>query len=79
MIDRELKPCPFCGGKAEITEMASGYGNREFTKEYRIGCEGCRVYFRRTTRFRLEKDEPVFIVNGCQEAINDWNRRAGEE
>ena len=74
----KLKPCPFCGGKAEITETASGHGSREFTMEYRIGCQSCRVYFRRETRLRIEGGKPVFIVNGYQEAINDWNRRAGE-
>lgn len=30
MSDIELKPCPFCGGKAEILKMAS-FGKELFT------------------------------------------------
>ena len=72
----ELKKCPFCGGEAEIIECASGHGNREFIKDYRIECPSCKIYFRRTTRLRLEEGQPVFIANGYQEAIEAWNRRA---
>lgn len=72
----ELKKCPFCGEKAEITECAPGHDNHEFTKDYIIGCPSCKVYFIKTTRLRLEEGQPVFIANGYQEAIEAWNRRA---
>ena len=48
MRELELKPCPFCGGKA--IKSAFSWGNID--DEYTIECTVCRV---RTTVSKLEE------------------------
>lgn len=79
MSERELKPCPFCGRSANIKEYETAYSNRQLQTTYRIGCESCGVYFKKTTRLKIEEGEPVIIEDGYQGAINAWNRRTGEQ
>ena len=58
-----LKPCPFCGGKAKLKKFKSKalFG----TIAYYAECSVCKV----RTEMSLEQEEPV----------EAWNRRAGEE
>lgn len=53
----ELKPCPFCGGKAETNLLLGNYC---------ITCTRCMG--------------AIFPARGMtkEEAIEAWNRRAGE-
>lgn len=60
----KLKPCPFCGGKAEIV-YRTNYSAHKF---YRTECSECDA---RTASY---EDEP-----GKGEAIERWSRRAGDE
>ncbi len=56
----KLKPCPVCGGEAEIIQWyIKGIANR---KHYRVQCSTCKHYYLWQRR-RLEK------------AISDWNER----
>ena len=58
-----LKPCPFCGGEADVsfyeTESLFSHDQVEYTQ---VGCDDCDVYL---------LSEPGFEVN----AIAAWNRR----
>ena len=73
----ELKPCPFCGGKAKIEEYAMGHkGNRMFTASYNCGCDKCKIYFAHNSEFTLEHGQPKFIYNGYETVKEMWNRRA---
>ena len=75
----ELKPCPFCGGKANIREFAHGHsGAGEFTASYEVGCPKCKIVFRYDSRFVLENGIPKFKENGYEKCVEAWNRRAGE-
>lgn len=60
-MDNELKPCPFCGGKAEMITrkqcLADAYSVRCTNKH-------CRGHTQR-------------LVRAEQKARNDWNRRVG--
>ena len=74
MTDK-LKPCPFCGGEAEVYDYESkhdiydpdtlGYVDTEYYTKYGVGCVlcGCIVADR----------------NSETEAIEAWNRRATDE
>ena len=59
----ELKPCPFCGGKAWLngTIMWS-----DLSKRFSVFCCECRVETPRTSHTK-------------EEAIEAWNRRAKHE
>ena len=76
----KLKPCPFCGGEATIKHFSSGHnGNGMFTASYKVGCNKCKIDFIHTSEFKLVDGQPKFIVNGFDEAIEAWNRRAGNQ
>lgn len=65
-MTRELKPCPFCGGPAEIEEVLSGIDGVRFS----VGCTAdeahCMGYQSLTT------------FNFQSEAADAWNKRADE-
>ncbi len=58
-MTKELKPCPFCGGEAEIFKMTSE-SDKEFECWYVI-CEECTI------------QTPACITR--DEASEAWNRR----
>lgn len=74
MMDEELKPCPFCGGKAKV----------KATKKEHIGftiwcaCESCECGAR-TVGFCPDtnrEDNTLENIERCKKkAIKAWNRR----
>ena len=56
---KALKPCPFCGGKAEIEMDDDWYWN------YHVFCQECKI--------------GTDCYETADEAIEAWNRRAGEQ
>ena len=65
--DYELKPCPFCGGRAEYRKVGNSYIG---IKEATIKCSQCHV--KRTQRFIHKKFEFEWIDKTM---IDSWNRR----
>lgn len=63
-----LKPCPFCGGKAERKETEKYIGLGRSIPQYYIRCgnEDCSLYVATCNRDTEE------------EAVEIWNRRATE-
>ena len=78
-----LKPCPFCGGAAEIKEIELGSDCNRTT----IVCCGCGVTLEWVQEFYLhEVKDPIsgehlytirMAHNGSP--IDAWNRRVGNE
>lgn len=62
----DLKPCPFCGGKA-ITSEEAGINPRIPGCGW-VGCQCCRVFM-----------EYTHGDKGKKLAIDAWNRRANDE
>lgn len=61
MID--LKPCPFCGGDAELKTWWAGLGVRRYI--HRVQCSKCRC---NSGDWKIKP-----------KAVEAWNRRAGEQ
>lgn len=78
MNETELKPCPFCGGKAEIRQKSNGYGAGIFTADFEVGCVNCHFSFRYTTKLRLVNGEPIVDEDGYKYCVMKWNGRAYE-
>ena len=63
MPNIELKPCPFCGGKAELKTV-----NQCFAEAYYVRCKD------KTCRGRAAK-----AVRSIHAAVKSWNRRSSDE
>ena len=74
----ELKPCPFCGGKAEIKD-----GHLYAIKSVQAHCTQCNVampkvpidhlMYTNGKQVRLTKDHAIM------KTANEWNRRADND
>lgn len=68
MKQNELKPCPFCGGRAAI-----GQTKKSLKLQYCVGCDNTRCIANRLRNpFILHYLSPY-------EALEAWNRRARDE
>lgn len=75
----DLKPCPFCGGKAEI---CSGFENKFLGKYWYVRCISC--YSRGSGIFESMKElqpnqEYEAIKRVWDKAIKAWNGRAKDD
>lgn len=59
----DLKPCPFCGGKARLFVNGG----------VRVVCTRCYV------STRVLKDELEYVSSAVELSVEAWNRRAGDE
>lgn len=63
-VNRQLKPCPFCGSDKIMVRDNSGYfGAKE--KEYYIVCRKCGTFFGNKN-----------VYGSRERTIRAWNRRA---
>lgn len=84
MNETELKPCPFCGGEADILDnrnehvsyRAFGYGIRAYPTWYKCYCKKCGAV---GATIHIEKgceNNSFYEKHAKEEAIKAWNRRA---
>lgn len=60
----ELKPCPFCGGKAQ--KRKDLIGSTKLNEYYYVRCDKCRC------------SSPSFQKDDFCKAVKAWNRRSNE-
>lgn len=74
----ELKPCPFCGGKAELRDSPNSR-SEEGMSFYEVRCKNCGVYVRgESFNFwvvKYNRENPQDQLS----AVERWNKRAYEE
>lgn len=74
----ELKPCPFCGGKAEA-RISPNSRSEEGESFYEVRCKKCGVHVTGksfnfwTVEYNAEKPQDLLSAVEC------WNKRAYEE
>lgn len=83
MDEIKLKPCPFCGGDAEIRMESTGKNVQgELNAQYRIWCKRCGCsgsIHRFNVSVHFAYGGHVIIDNfEKQNAIDAWNTRAAE-
>ena len=65
----ELKPCPFCGGNADLEVYDGRYGPFLYA-----ACELCGAS---SKQFRVAKGEDPWEGKAARQAASFWNRREG--
>lgn len=80
-----LKPCPFCGGKAELShtpiEKTRSSQNGDLITQWEVICYECGTSKGEyTTEYWFTNDETLQIkdskfYDGRQKAIEEWNTR----
>lgn len=78
MSRTEFKPCPFCGAQPKVTVKSCGYTSGYFYEEYDIKCVDCRIGFSGKSCFVTKNGLPVVSIDGYQECLDRWNRRAND-
>ncbi len=66
----ELKPCPFCGGEAILTEEKICLGHGEYPEEYFVKCKTCRARGSAKIAYGLTTEQCKDLAKEC------WNRRS---
>ena len=84
----ELKPCPFCGGEAEIRtsepEIDARSANYYIKTSVWVRCKKClfaRESFTAYVRLddkNMETKGSLSDDQGFKHVVNQWNRRAGD-
>ena len=82
-MNEQLKPCPFCGGKAILQRVYSGYSTGPTTIKdiWEITCENgcCKTNKYTDNIYHDTNGEIVAEANGAQQAIEIWNKRPENE
>lgn len=66
----DMKPCPFCGGKAHMEYSSRSFMNGKSTRVSYVYCEVCNS---RSPKFDRYEFNPHSIAEG--KAVEAWNRR----
>lgn len=78
MNEIKLKPCPFCGGEAEIWEVTTGEKPLNEETNVSVACLQCfsRPFFTRMENLRYRRDHKEILEDMKHEVAEKWNRRA---
>ena len=66
-MNKELKPCPFCGGKAELKKDGAYDQSWNYMSYACVECTNCHV--------TIESHKGDCQDTTEQEAVSKWNRR----
>lgn len=79
----ELKPCPFCGSKAILKQIAYGTTHDGYARMcFRIECQKCGATAPRShweVLVALSTNTSIYYAKDDRgKAIEEWNRRADD-
>lgn len=72
-----LKPCPFCGGKAEIKVVPGGWGYRP--DKVAVGCPECKIEFSKWAEDYLKCGDQSELERPTAKVVEKWNTRKGAD
>ena len=74
MLDEQLKPCPFCGGKARIELRSKTFLQKRQVKCSYVKCTQCHVHSGKIELAKFDKSGDAW-----REVVNNWNTRVEEK
>jgi Lar family restriction alleviation protein len=80
-MSEELKPCPFCGGKAMFLTITNKSSHLAVGVMFKIKCMKCGTELPKSYECEMYMDQGGGIRTGKDErtkATTDWNRRAND-
>lgn len=74
----KLKPCPFCGKKAEFRTNTTGTNGENFMYRFYIRCSNCGMNSSHIygVEITFRNGDFVIIEDERDKAVEEWNRRA---
>ena len=76
-MDNELKPCPFCGGRAYLERSHRAFIDAETTKVTFVRCTVCNA---RSGRVNIaDYGRTSSSIEASNKAVAAWNRRADND
>lgn len=77
--DEALKPCPFCGGSAEIVFRGARYTSGHWKGYITAQCKTCGASAKGCFYQGPEIDIPIEDTAGAERTSEAWNRRVKVE
>jgi Lar family restriction alleviation protein len=76
-MDKQLKPCPFCGGEAKVVSSTTQLPFSEEINYFEVTCTKCGItpYFSKEDNLYYKKNHKEIEEKLIQEVIEMWNRR----
>lgn len=76
-----LESCPFCGAKAELVKVSTGYGDKAIKDAFMVCCTHCKAKTEiRSSDVRMNEYGLIEVrKNGAEEVILLWNRRTDSD
>ena len=76
----ELKPCPFCGGKAFYHTVSIFSGHNDVGYYFSIKCEACGIEYptRGAISISMYRGEITYTKDDRKELAAKWNTRQEE-
>lgn len=74
----ELKPCPFCGGEAELVDISSGTGKAQFA----VVCGACGASskaYKPFGNYKRSWHKEASVIEAQEYTTKAWNRRVTNE
>lgn len=77
----KLKPCPFCGKKAEFRTNTTGTNGENFKYRFNIRCRNCGMNSSHIygVEITFRNGDFVIIEDERDKAVDEWNRRTDNE
>ena len=74
----KLKPCPFCGKKAEFRTNTTETNGENFKYRFNIRCRNCEMNSSHIygVEITFRNGDFVIIEDERDKAVEEWNRRA---
>ena len=70
------KPCPFCGGPAQLKKKSESWGYSNAAVAY--GCDRCGFHLPFIEHSTMPQDNAPLLAGALLQALTSWNMRDGK-